>query len=162
PTLAHRRVRCGEGHATHAALLVGVLTAIAVVFALTGAGVPTSLTLALVGALTGSGWGAGLPVNTTMLVTILVAGVLAPVLAGGMGWALAQLVWRLMGGVKAGRRAQRWHIVAYTAQCAAYAANGAQKMVAVFAVVVGAGGSARIADPWWLALGSTLLFGAGV
>jgi len=161
-TLAHRLVRFGEGDATHAALLVGVLTAIAVVFALTRAGVPTSLTLALVGALTGSGWGAGLPVNTTMLVTILVAGVLAPVLAGGMGWALAQLVWRLMGGVKAGRRAQRWHIVAYTAQCAAYAANGAQKMVAVFAVVVGAGGSARIADPWWLALGSTLLFGAGV
>src|SRR5699024_7600754 len=75
-TLAHRLVRFGEGDATHAALLVGVLTAIAVVFALTRAGVPTSLTLALVGALTGSGWGAGLPVNTTMLVTILVAGVL--------------------------------------------------------------------------------------
>src|SRR5699024_3975139 len=118
--------------------------------------------LALVGALSGAGWATGLQVNTAMLGTILLSGALAPLLAAGVGWALSQLVWRLMGGTKAGRRAQRWHVVAYTLQCAAYAANGGQKMLAVFAVAAGATGAVSTAIPWWLVVTTTVLFGFGV
>lgn len=161
-TLSHRLVEFGGGHTAHAALLVAVVAAVVVVLALARAGLPTSLTLALVGAISGAGWGAGLPVNTALLVTILFAGLAAPIVSGGLGWGLAQLVWRLMGGPKAGRRARRWHVVAYGLQCLAYAANGAQKMLAVFAVAIGASSAVRATDSWWLALGTTLLFGVGV
>jgi PiT family inorganic phosphate transporter len=56
-TLAHRLVPFDARGGVHVVLLVAALAAMLVVFGLSRAGLPTSLTLALVGGISGAGWG---------------------------------------------------------------------------------------------------------
>jgi PiT family inorganic phosphate transporter len=157
-TLAHGLVPIGRPGADQV-VLVALVSAMAVVFLLAKAGLPTSLTLGLVGALTGAGLGAGLPVRVGTLTLVFVFGLLAPVVSAALVFAIAPALLRVLGGGTAVRRARRVHVAAFSLQCLAYSANGGQKMLAVFAIAAGA--AATVSDPWWLALGIAVLFGIG-
>ena len=132
-TLAHRLVSF-EGENGKLALLAAVVASLVIVFFLTRRGTPTSLTLALTGGIVGAGLGAGLPVQWPAIAKVLVIGVAAPLLSVPAGW----LVCRALGG-PLGRfiathfiNGAQW--VGYLLQCLAYAANDAQKMVAIVAI----------------------------
>lgn len=161
-TLAHKLVPFAGGSDADAALLVAALSAVVVVFALTRAGLPTSLTLALIGAITGAGLGAGLPVNGSELGLTLLAGLASPVVAGLVAFPLSRVALRAIHGRSLTRRARRLHIGAYILQCLAYSANGGQKMLAVFAIAAGSGSAAHIREPWWLLLIIAALFSVGI
>lgn len=161
-TLAHELVPFGAGTRADAALLVAALAAMIVVFVLTRAGLPTSLTLALIGAITGAGLGAGLPVSGPRLFWTLLAGLASPVIAAAVAFPLSRVALRALHGHSLTRRARRVHIGAYAAQCLAYSANGAQKMLAVFVIATGAGTAASVSEPWWLSLVIAALFGIGI
>ncbi|GAA1530778.1 hypothetical protein GCM10009678_11110 [Actinomadura kijaniata] len=137
-----------------AAVLVGVLTALAVTLTLTWRGRPTSLTLATVGGLTGAGLGAGLPVSGERVALVLALGAAAPL----AGWALALGVVRLLWRVPPGGPLSRVHLVGFAVLCAAYAANDAQKMLAVLAIALGVTAGAL---PWWALALAGALFAAG-
>jgi PiT family inorganic phosphate transporter len=160
-TLAHRLVPF-HGAGTDPAVLVATVSAVAVVFALTRAGLPTSLTLALIGAITGVGLGTGMPVSGGVLAEIVVVGLAAPVLAALLAFAVARILPRAVGGTHMTRRLRRLHVATFSLQCLAYSANGGQKMLAVFAFAVGAASGGAVRDPWWLAVAIAALFGIGV
>ena len=163
-TLAVRLVSFSAGSG-RIALAAGVLAAIAVVVTLTWRGLPTSLTLALVGGLTGAGLGSGLPVHGRSVLLALLAAALAPV-AGVTGayavtW-LARLVPARPGMPRLLRQAHR---LAFCAECAAYAANDGQKMLAVAAIATGvarAGPPQAIVPRPWLLAALAVLFSAGI
>lgn len=115
----------------HLIFLAGVLVAVALVWALSRFGVPTSLTMATVGALTGAGLGAGLVVSAPTIGVVLAAGMLGPVVAGCVGRAIAAR----LGSRLAQARSGGWtsHL-AFAAQAVAYSANDGQRMVAVLLV----------------------------
>lgn len=160
-TLAHRLVPF-SGSSAERLVFVAAISAIAVVFALTRLGLPTSLTLALIGGITGAALGAGAPVSESMLLTILLFGAVAPVLCVALALVMARVALRAVGGPKVATRARLLHRVAFSLQCLAYSANGGQKMLAVFAVATGAATGSVVRDPWWLAILVALLFGFGV
>lgn len=160
-TLAHGLVPFSGAAATKT-ILIAASSAMAVVFLLTRAGLPTSLTLGLVGAITGAGLGFGLPVSGAMVARVLLVGLAAPLLCSLLAFGLAPLALRLLEGSRLGGRIRWFHRLAFSAQCLAYSANGGQKMLAVFAVAAGATSGSIVGDPWWLAVAVAVLFGLGV
>ncbi|GAA2657929.1 inorganic phosphate transporter [Nonomuraea recticatena] len=148
------------------AFLAGVLVAVAVVAALTGRGLPTSLTLAVIGGITGAGLGAGLPVSWSSLGAVLAVGAGAPLAGLVLGYLLGVMSRRVPSCRRMPGLVLAAHLLAYTAQCVAYALNDGQKMVAVVSVAVGVGrdglgavGPVDVPPAWMAAL--TLLFLSG-
>lgn len=141
-TLVSRLVSFSEvgGAVGRTALLVAVVTAVAVVVGLSRRGLPTSLTLALVGGLAGAGFGSGLPVSYPTLGLVLGAGIAAPVVGAVAGFALSRVAGLLPSRRRVAARIRVAHAGAFSLQCLAYAANDGQKMVAVLAVATGATG----------------------
>jgi PiT family inorganic phosphate transporter len=132
-TVAHRLVAF-EGGGGRLALMLAALAALAVVFALSRLGLPTSLTLALAGGIIGEGLGEGLRADWATVAQVLAVGLVAPLAAVVAGSATVRLLAlvpaaALRGGT--GRQVQR---LGFLAQCAAYSSNDAQKMVAMIAV----------------------------
>ncbi|WP_433242366.1 anion permease [Streptosporangium sp. CA-135522] len=135
PLLTHQvattfttRLASLEGPYGQVALVVAVLSALAVVAFLSSRGLPTSLTLAIVGAITGASLGWNLPVSGGAVVFVLAVALAAP-FAGGL---LAVAMSRLLVRRAHGRTLRRWHRAGFALQCLAYAANDGQKMLAVF------------------------------
>ncbi|MDA8311282.1 MAG: inorganic phosphate transporter [Actinomycetota bacterium] len=160
-TFAHQLVPF-QGPEADRALLVAAAASMVVVFALTRAGLPTSLTLSLIGAVTGAGIGADLPVRLGVLVTILAFGLCAPLVAAAVAYGASRWLSRSLSGRRVSTRLRHLHIGAFSLQCLAYSANGGQKMLAVFALTAGATSSGMVRDPWWLALSVAGLFALGV
>ncbi|MFI6819305.1 anion permease [Nonomuraea sp. NPDC050328] len=153
-------------HGGAAAFLAGVVIAVGVVAMLAGRGLPTSLTLAVVGGITGAGFGAGLPVSVSGLVTVLAIGAGAPLAGVLLGYLLGALSRRVPSHGRMPRIVLTAHLLAYGAQCVAYAVNDGQKMLAVVSVAVevgrhGVGGIGPVqVGPAWMAL-LVLVFLAG-
>ena len=122
------------------ALLIAVFVAMALVMAISRLGLPTSVTQATLGAIVGVGVGRGLPVAWDSVGRALLVFALAPLAAG----LLASLVARGFAVVRVSRPARSQmralHAASFGAQCLGYAANDAQKMVAVMAIATGAVG----------------------
>ncbi|MFI0352650.1 inorganic phosphate transporter [Actinomadura sp. 9N407] len=114
--------------------LCGVTVALCVVTALSRRGLPTSLTLAVVGGLAGAGLGAGLDVSWGGLGHVLAVGAAAPLAGLALGWAFGLASRRVPGFTRMPAAVHAAHLAAYGAQCAAYAANDGQKMIAVVSV----------------------------
>ncbi|MGN9845353.1 anion permease [Nonomuraea sp. H19] len=115
------------------AMTLAVISALAVVSALSAKGRPTSLTLAVVGGLTGAALGWGLPVSPGSVALVLAFGVAAPIVGGLLAWALV----RVLVAVTTARGLARWHRAGFLLQTFAYAANDGQKMLAVFMIALG-------------------------
>jgi PiT family inorganic phosphate transporter len=150
-----------------AVFLAGVVTAVAVVAVLTGKGLPTSLTLAVIGGISGAGLGAGLPVSWPRLAAVLAVGAAAPVAGLALGYLLGAAARRVPSHRRMPRLVQAAHLLAYAAQCAAYALNDGQKMIAVTSVAVDVGrrglgevGPVGIAPGWMAVLVAIFLAGA--
>ncbi|WP_226900541.1 inorganic phosphate transporter [Nonomuraea phyllanthi] len=139
-----------------AAFLAGVVIAVCVVGLLAGRGLPTSLTLAVVGGITGAGFGAGLPVSLSGLAGVLAVGAGAPLVGVLLGYLLAVASRRVPSSRRMPRLVLAAHLLAYLAQCVAYALNDGQKMIAVVSVAVevgrhGPGGIGPVdVPPWWM------------
>lgn len=162
-TLAERLVTF-DGPTGQAALLVAVITAVAVPTLLARRGLPTSLTLAVVGAITGAGAGSGLEVSWGVVGVVLLLAAIAPV-AGALGARILSWTFAAIGArTPIQRRVRRWHLLGFGSQCVAYGLNDGQKMLAVIAVATGisAGGAGTIAPPVWqaVAIGGCFLVGA--
>ncbi|GAA3021679.1 inorganic phosphate transporter [Streptosporangium longisporum] len=147
--------------------LAGVLIAVAVVAVLSGRGLPTSLTLAVIGGITGAGLGAGLPVSWPALGAVLAIGAGAPLVGLLLGYLLGALSRRVPSYRRMPRLVFAAHLLAYTAQCVAYAVNDGQKMIAVVSVAVGVGrhgpggvGPVEVPPAWMAALAALFLVGA--
>ncbi|GAA0831895.1 anion permease [Streptosporangium amethystogenes subsp. fukuiense] len=140
------------------AFLAGVVTAVIVVAVLTGKGLPTSLTLAVIGGISGAGLGAGLPVSWRSLGTVLAVGAGAPLVGLVLGHLLGTLSRRVPSYHRMPRLVLSAHLLAYAAQCVAYAVNDGQKMIAVVSVALnvgrdGLGGVGPIeVPPVWMAV----------
>ncbi|MEW9555462.1 anion permease [Nonomuraea sp. NPDC050783] len=141
-----------------AVFLTGVVIAVVVVAALTGRGLPTSLTLAVIGGISGAGLGAGVPVSWGSLATVLAIGLCAPVAGLVLGYLLGAAARRVPSYRRMPRLVLAAHLVAYAAQCTAYALNDGQKMIAVASVALdvgrdGLGGVGPVAvPPAWMAV----------
>jgi PiT family inorganic phosphate transporter len=117
-----------------AGFFIGIAVALVLVGVLSRIGLPTSLTLAIIGGVTGAGLGLGLSVSWSVVVRVLAVGALAPVVGGLIGLVLARLARYLPTSSRMPQLLARAHVVAFVAQCVAYAINDGQKMVAVAAV----------------------------
>ncbi|OLT34939.1 hypothetical protein BJF79_32705 [Actinomadura sp. CNU-125] len=116
------------------AFLLGVAVALVLVAVLSRRGLPTSLTLAIVGGIGGAGLGMGMDVAWAGLALVLVVGAAAPLLGMSIGYALGVVSRRVPSFAAMSGAMRVAHILAYGAQCAAYAANDGQKMLAVVSV----------------------------
>ncbi|OPG09630.1 inorganic phosphate transporter [Microbispora sp. GKU 823] len=150
-----------------AAFLTGVVVAVTVVAILTGRGLPTSLTLAVIGGITGAGLGAGLPVSWRGVADRPRgrgrgapgrAGPRLPARDASRRVPSYQRMPRLVGAA---------HLLAYAAQCLAYAVNDGQKMIAVASVAIGVGrgglgrvGPVDVPPVWMAVLAALFLAGA--
>lgn len=150
-----------------AAFLVGVVIAVAVVAVLTGRGLPTSLTLAVIGGISGAGLGAGLPVSWGDLGTVLAIGAGAPLAGLVLGYLLGAVSHRVPSYRRMPRLVFATHLLAYSAQCVAYAVNDGQKMIAVVSVAIGVSrdglggvGPVEVPPVWMAALVALFLAGA--
>ncbi|GAA3312023.1 inorganic phosphate transporter [Arthrobacter ramosus] len=126
-------------------LAVLLVSTIATLVVSTATGIPTSITLALVGASAGAQVaGGGLDAGRVLRVLLLAAA--GPVAA----WILALVVTRILTLAR-GRhveRAVRWQqVTGFVATAIAYGANDGQKLLAVFAVLFGAGATVAAQDP---------------
>ncbi|MFF0312378.1 anion permease [Streptosporangium sp. NPDC004379] len=150
-----------------AAFLAGVVIAVAVVAVLSGRGLPTSLTLAVIGGITGAGLGSGLPVSWSGLAAVLAVGLGAPLVGLVLGYALGAVSRRVPSSEGMPRLVLAAHLLAYAAQCAAYAVNDGQKMIAVVSVAVrvghdgpGAVGPVEVPPAWMAVLVALFLAGS--
>lgn len=125
--------RGGEGAAT-LAFFLGTGAALLVVAFLSRAGLPTSLTLAIVGGISGSAAGLDLAVAWSLAGWVLLVAALAPVVGALLGLFLGRIAEYLPRSARLGDSLPRLHVVAFLAQCIAYAVNDGQKMIAVVAV----------------------------
>ncbi|MFA1540650.1 inorganic phosphate transporter [Actinomadura monticuli] len=116
------------------AFLLGVTVALAVVAGLSRRGLPTSLTLAIVGGIGGAGLGTGLDVSWRGLALVLTVGAAAPLVGASVGYGLGLAARRVPSFTRMAGAVRAAHVLAYGAQCAAYAANDGQKMLAVVSV----------------------------
>ncbi|MEU9837474.1 inorganic phosphate transporter [Streptosporangium sp. NPDC048047] len=150
-----------------AAFLAGVVIAVVVVAVLSGRGLPTSLTLAVIGGITGAGLGSGLPVSWSGLAAVLAVGLGAPLVGLALGYALGTVSRRAPSSRGMPRLVLAAHLLAYAAQCAAYAVNDGQKMIAVVSVAVrvghdgpGAVGPVEVPPAWMAVLVALFLVGS--
>ncbi|MEU4549384.1 inorganic phosphate transporter [Nonomuraea dietziae] len=165
-TFTERLAELGTGSGA-AAFLAGVLIAIGVVAVLARRGLPTSLTLAVVGGITGAGFGSGLPVSLSGLGTVLAVGAAAPVAGVLLGYFLGAVSRRVPSHGRMPRIVLTAHLLAYGAQCVAYAVNDGQKMLAVVSVAlevgrhgVGGVGPVQVSPAWMALLVAVFLAGA--
>ncbi|UBU11197.1 inorganic phosphate transporter [Nonomuraea gerenzanensis] len=134
------------------AMVVAVVSALAVVSVLSAKGRPTSLTLAVVGGLTGAGLGWGLRVSPDWVALVLAFGLAAPFVGGLLAWVFI----RLLVATTTARGLWRWHWAGFLLETIAYAANDAQKMLAVFMIAAGFTGA-----PVEYTVAAAVLFAAG-
>lgn len=139
-----------EGSGGKDVVLIATAVAVLVVFTLSRWGLPTSLTLALVGGLVGAAVGARLPVAWATVGRVLALGLCAPLVSVAIGFLSSRAVRRVPRQVQTGL-----HGCAFAAQCVAYSANDAQKLVAIMAVGTSATSSHVTARP-----GTQILIGA--
>ncbi|GAA4104038.1 inorganic phosphate transporter [Nonomuraea soli] len=158
PVLSHRvaetfvtKLAGFDGEGGRQAMMLAVVSALAVVMVLSRQGRPTSLTLAIVGALTGAGLGWGLPVSVGWVVLVLAVGFASPFAGALASWAALRLL-----TVGSARGLHRWHRAAFLLESVAYAANDGQKMLAIFMIAMGLSGA-----PLWVTALSAALFAAG-
>lgn len=155
-----RRLVAFEGDTGRSALLAAVLASVIVTFVLQRQSLPTSLTLALTGGIVGVGLGLGLPIGWDAVVLTLAAGAITPFASG----AIAFLGQRLLPFVpRRGTLHARLALLrsaGFVLQCLAYAANDAQKMVAVLAVATGSVANGLRLEPLEL-LAIAMLFSLG-
>lgn len=157
-TFAHGLVAfSGTDGAT--ALTVAVGAAVVVVFGTSRLGLPTSVTQGLIGGIVGAGLGLGFPVAWGTVIGVLALFAAAPLVAGFVAYLVTGGIVCVPPQDDVGAHLRRLHAGAYVAQCAAYAANDAQKLVAVFAVAGGASGAVTPDLPIQLLIG--LLFAIG-
>nr|WP_202892118.1 inorganic phosphate transporter [Kribbella shirazensis] len=127
------------GRTAELTFLAGTGVTIAVVLILTWSGIPTSITLALLGAIAGAALGLGAAPAWNRLGLVLVLGAAAPV----AGLVVAYLLGRVTARARLAR-AGRWtgllQLLAFGAQCLAYAANDGQKMFAVVTMTAAGAG----------------------
>jgi PiT family inorganic phosphate transporter len=119
------------------ALLLAVAIAIGVMIVLARLRLPSSVTQALTGAIIGIGIGRDLPVDAGVVGKVLLVLIVAPVAAGGLGVLFAALLERLRPRAEVRGHLMRLHAASFLCQCAAYAGNDSQKMMAIFAVAAG-------------------------
>ncbi|MGW0803586.1 anion permease [Nonomuraea sp. NPDC002799] len=134
------------------AMMLAVVSSLTVVTVLSAKGRPTSLTLAVVGGVTGAGLGWGLPVSAGSVAQVLAFGLAAPIVGGLLGWVAI----RLLAVTTTTQGLRRRHWAGFLLQSIAYAANDAQKMLAVFMIMFGFSG----APPAYTSL-AAVLFGLG-
>lgn len=149
-----------EGSGGRLALMMAAVAALAVVFAMSRLGLPTSLTLALTGGIVGEGLGEGLRVGWVTVGQVLAVGLVAPlaaVAAGALAVRLLVMVPATVLRSAVGRQVQR---LGFLAQCAAYSSNDAQKMVAMIAVATQVS-SQPIELHWWSQAGIAMSFALG-
>lgn len=168
-TLVVRLVRFGDGG--QQVVLAAVIAAVAVTFALSRGGLPTSLTVALVGGLVGAGMAAGAAVAWLPVLAVVAAFVAAPIVGGVLAFALSRLARHVRAPRGAARFLARAHQVTFGLQTLAYGANDGQKMLAVGAVALGLAGGAPAGPPnaaptgvpaaWPLLAGASLAFLVG-
>lgn len=144
------------------AVVIAIISAMAVVVTLTRKGVATSLTLALVGAITGAGLGYGLPVDLGRLSSVLALGLLAPLASALLAFSLCRAVLPSIHYSEVGRTLRRAHGFTLVTQCLAYGANGGQKALAVLVVATGVSARGRVALPRGEIALVALPFGLGV
>ena len=142
------------------ALLLAVVTAVALIFVLSRLGLPASVTQALTGTIVGIGIGRGLPVDFAVVVRVIVVLVAAPIAAGALSLVVAAVLLRLRPRHSLRGHLRRLHLVSFGLQALAYAANDAQKMVAVAAVALGQVDT-TVKAVWPVQIAIGLLFGAG-
>lgn len=117
--------------------VIGAAWPLVVTFAFNRVGIPTSLSLALVGGLTGVALGSGQGIRSALVIRVLLVAAAAPLVAGVLGFVVDRIA-RLAGNVHHAEWAMRGlHRVSFFVQCAAYALNDGQKMLAVGAVALG-------------------------
>jgi PiT family inorganic phosphate transporter len=136
-TLAVRLVSFGAGPAGSGALLLAVCCAMGLMAVLGRLGIPSSVTQALTGAIIGIGIGRGLPVDASAVGRVAIVLVAAPIAAGIASAAVASVIGRTRPRATLPRHLRRLHMLSFTAQLAAYAANDAGKMTALMAVAAG-------------------------
>jgi PiT family inorganic phosphate transporter len=135
-TLAHGLVGFDTAGGEEA-LLLAVIVTVAVMFALSRLGLPSSVTQALTGAIIGVGVGRGLPVDVGVVGKVIVVLIAAPLVAGALGAVFAAILERTRPRGDLRHHLRALHTVSFLGQCVAYAANDAQKMIAIFAVASG-------------------------
>lgn len=150
-----------DGAAGRRILLAAIGAAVLVTLALSVRGLPTSITLALIGGIGGAGLGAGLRVAWPVIGLVLLAAAIAPVIGGLVAFVATHVARRLPSRSAVQRRVRRTHTLAFVALCLAYGANDGQKVLAVFALVLGAPGGHVRADPLPLVLGAILFVAGG-
>jgi len=160
-TLAHGLVNFG-GQAGAGPLLLAVLVAVGVIFFLGRRGLPSSVTQALTGAIVGAGLGLGYPVDWWTVGRVVLILFVTPVVAGGLSALLIRLINEAGPHGDIAGHLRRLNAGSFLLSAVAYAANDAQKMVAVFAVALGslaANGSVIATIPAALIIGA--LWAAG-
>ncbi|HEX5596680.1 MAG TPA: inorganic phosphate transporter [Micromonosporaceae bacterium] len=144
-------------------VLAGVAVSLVLVLALTWHGIPTSLTLAVLGGLVGAAAGLGAATAWGVLGQVLLVAAAAPLVGGGLGFLFGVAARRLPTYSRLPAAVRVAHLVAFSGQSLAYAANDGQKMFAVagvaLAVVHGASGMQPPTLPLLAAL--VLVFGTG-
>ncbi|MEU7003402.1 inorganic phosphate transporter [Nonomuraea sp. NPDC046570] len=143
-----------------AAFLAGVVVALIVVGVLSARGLPTSLTLAVIGGISGAGLGAGLAVPWWALGSVLATGLAAPAVGLALGYLLGAGSRRVPGTGRMPALVYGTHLLAYTAQCVAYAVNDGQKMFAVVSMATGVAGPPGIPGGWLAAVAALFALGA--
>ncbi|MFC4009222.1 anion permease [Nonomuraea purpurea] len=147
------RLASFHGPGERIAMALAVVSSLTVVTVLSAKGRPTSLTLAIVGGVSGAGLGWGLPVSGGSVARVVAFGLAAPLVGGLLGWVLI----RLLVAATTARGLRRWHWAGFLVQSLAYAANDAQKMLAVFMVAFGFSGA-----PFAYTSLAAVLFGLGI
>lgn len=142
---------------------IGVGVSLLLVVGLNWRGVPTSTTLAVLGGLAGAGTGLGAGTAWGMLGVVLLVAAAAPLVGGGLGFLFGLTARRLPTYSRLPVVLRLVHVVAFSGQSLAYAANDGQKMYAVVGVALAtAYDTANLRAPTWPALlALVLVFGTG-
>ncbi len=159
-TLAHDLVPFG-GEQGQRGMLVAVLVTIVVILMLSWVRVPSSLTIALVAAIAGYGFVAIGIVDWGAIAKVLVVMFIAPVASGSIAYLISRLLLPLLPLGSVRKYLETGHLIAFGLLSLAYGSNDAQKMLAVAMIALGVGGTAGLAELWWVIVICALLFGLG-
>ena len=159
-TLAHDLVPF-SGEQGQRGMLVAVIVTIVVIFVLSWARVPSSLTIALVSAIAGYGFVAIGEVDWGTIAKVLVTMFVAPIFGGLLAYLLSRFILPLLPQLSVRKYLERGHLLAFSLLSLAYGSNDAQKMLAVAMIALGFSGTVGIGDLWWVILGCALIFAIG-
>lgn len=146
-TTVARRLVTFEGQSGTSVLLIAVGAGLAVVLLLQRRGLPTSLNMALTGGIVGGGIGAGFAIGWGAVALTLGLALTAPFASSVMALAVERLLRVLPAQTLMARRLGQIQVLTFVTQCAAYAGNDAQKMVALIAVGAGTADPALRVQP---------------